>query len=134
MIIYKSLKTVCQEIKSRGRGNSSADKPTTIKLKLNEQILTSTLTKNAKLVMLMIVSRYNVENGCFARVDTLINDLHLRRASFYKAIALLKRVGLLQVEKRNRTSNLYHVNWLWQFESQKGTVKGFRNETQTVPE
>jgi len=105
MIIYKSLQTICQE-----RNKSRL----VVKEKLRWQILTAKeLTKAEKLLMEVIILHYNYDNGCFTTVPTLLEETSITKKTYHRIVRNLQAIGLLAVEYRSHTSNLFHPNWEW---------------------
>jgi len=120
IIIFSTLKEVCQSQSkaARTKEQKAAAAPSVIKLKLIERVLDCTkLTHVDSRVMVRLICHYNIEDGCFPSLETLMHELGIGERTLLRCIRKLKEIGLLAVQKRYkrgkyRLSNLYHINWL----------------------
>src|SRR5262249_24190814 len=115
-IIYKSLKTICQEVSKAQNKSFKPSAAQNIFMPRAVRYLKG-ISASAKLVMEEIVDRYNDENerNCNLSGGQLAKVLALSESTVMRDIKKLERKNLISVERGevwfHKQSNVYTINW-----------------------
>lgn len=79
-----------------------------------DSIYSSDLPHRARAVYMYLKDRTNKDGTCWPSIRTVARELHLSRATVYRALDDLYKAGLLEKSERwrengGRTSNLYKI-------------------------